>query len=276
MVSSINAQMKGTQQRAVHFDMCRPLGWNEERQYEVCLSDPPWYREHYLGAIGIASSALRLGAKLLVSLLPPLARPGAIADRAWIIQQAEQLGFHLVSLEQNLLRYQTPMFESQSLATVGIHVPAVWRCGDLATFIKVREVDADTRMATLAPLSTLELVEREFFEVSVGGNIWRLRGPFDDIGVTPELISIETNDVLRTVSRRYEGRSRIGLWLPNNQVFGVKGRAAFWHALTRLSGTEGISLPSTREDATICEAQRLLEPLLAKYDTKASFQGQNA
>ncbi len=270
MVQTVNGQVTGTPHSALCFDMCRPLDWTIQDAYDVCLCDPPWYREHYLGAIGIASLALRLGARLLVSVLPPLARPGASADRCWIIQQADQLGFHLLSLEQNALRYLTPAFERGSLAAAGIEIPSVWRCGDLATFVKVREPDPHIRAAILSPLANMELAERELAEVLVRGQIWRLRGPFDDIGVTPELISIEANDILSTVSRRYQGRSKIDLWLPDNRVFGVRGRAAFRHAMTLIGEKESAALSSACEDATIDEARRLLESLLAIYEKSAS------
>ena len=273
MVASINCQTINSVHQALRFDMCRPLDWHEEQKYDVCVCDPPWYREHYLGAMGIASLALRLGASMLVSLLPALARPGASVDRHWIMQQADQLGFHLFSLEQNALRYVTPQFERQSLAVVGIDVPQVWRCGDLATFVKVREVDGEVRVAALMPLANMELAERDLSEILVRGQMWRLRGPFDDPGITPELIPIEPNNILPTVSRRYEGRSKIGLWLPDNRVFGIRGRAAFWHALRQLENPGLASLPSRPEDATIVEALRLLEPLLATNEEKADPKG---
>jgi hypothetical protein len=266
MVRSINSQLGAAAQQARHFDMCRPLDWQELRSYDVCLCDPPWYREHYLGALGIASAALVLGARMLVSLLPPSARPAADLDRNWIIQQAEQLGFHLVSLEPNLLRYETPVFEHNSLATAGISVPAAWRRGDLATFVKVRDIEHDVRSAVLTPLASLELAEREFAEVEVGGRIVRIRGPFDDLGMAPELIRIEACDILQSVSRRYAGRAKIGLWLPDNRVFGVRGRAAFWHALAQMS-EKPQNLPTLSEDGTIAIAFQLLESLLANNDS---------
>jgi hypothetical protein len=76
-------------------------------------------------------------------------------------------------------------------------------------------------------------------EILLGLHKIKIKGPFDDYSEEPALLSVEEHDMLSTVSRRYIKRERIDLWLWDNQVFAVRGRAAFLAALLTLVGKPG-------------------------------------
>jgi hypothetical protein len=198
---------------------------------DVTLCDPPWYPEHYRAYLAQASLLTRIGGRVLISLLPVLTRPTAIDDRTQLLGQAHDFGLHLRSLTPDCLWYESPPFELVSLTAGGIHPTGSWRRGDLLEFWKAREPDP-TATAGVWPDKSGRV--EDWFKVHIDRRpIW-LRGPFMDENESPNLVHIEDGDVLPTVSRRYPGRTAVDLWLWDNRVFGVKGRAAFRDALRRL------------------------------------------
>lgn len=216
--------------------------WYEDDQIDVVLCDPPWYVEHYIAFLVQAACVAKIGAKILVSLLPPNARPEALTDRWKIYEVAHRLGLHILSVESNALEYQTPAFEQASLDVASIDIEESWRTGDLAIFSKVthprQAVVADTLLHATSRIADTH----EWAEILVGYRKVKLRGPFEDYSESPELLSIEPNDTLPTVSRRYKGREFIDLWLWDNRVFAVKGKASMLAALYVLAGKP---LPNT-------------------------------
>jgi len=216
--------------------------WREDDQIDVVLCDPPWYVEHYSAFLIQAACVAKIGAKIVVSLLPPNARPEAMIDRWKIYEIAHKLGLHILSVESNAIEYQTPGFEQASLHSASIDIQESWRTGDLAIFGKVAHPRWATVAETLFYATSRTVDTHEWAEVLIGCCKVKLRGPFDDYLKSPELLSIEPDDTLPTVSRRYKGRESIDLWLWNNRVFAVKGKASLLAALYVLGGKP---LPNT-------------------------------
>lgn len=216
--------------------------WREDDQIDAVLCDPPWYVEHYAAFLVQAACAAKIGAKVAVSLLPPNARPEALTDRWKIYEIAHKLGLQILSVESNTIEYQTPAFEQASLQSASIDIRESWRTGDLAIFSKVAHPRWATVAETLFYATSRNTDTHEWAEVLIGCCKVKLRGPFDDYSRTPELLSIEPDDTLPTVSRRYKGRESIDLWLWNNRVFAVKGKASLLAALYVLGGKP---LPNT-------------------------------
>ena len=210
--------------------------WHEEDQIDVVLCDPPWYVEHYAAFLVQAAYVTKIGAKIVVSLLPSNARPEAMKDRWKIYEIAHKLGLHILSVESNAIEYQTPAFEQSSLHSTSIDIQESWRTGDLAIFAKVAHPRWTTIAETLFRATSRTADTHEWAEILIGCYKVKLRGPFEDYSQTPELLSIETNDTLPTVSRRYKGRESIDLWLWDNRVFAVKGKASLLAALYVLGG----------------------------------------
>ena len=208
--------------------------WKADYPVDIVLCDPPWYPEYYTAFLAQATHAARAGATIVVCLLPINTRPSAGTDRWEILKTAHYLGLHLQAMEPGAIRYQTPSFESASLRSSGLKITSNWRSGDIAVFRKISDPGQEVIEDLLA--SSAEGDDEGWAEVLLGRYKIKLRGPFDDYETPPELISIEKGDILPTVSRRYKGRALVDLWLWDNRVFGVKGKAAFWAALQTLAG----------------------------------------
>lgn len=241
--------------------------WNSEHPLDAALCDPPWYPEHYAAFLAQAATALRLGGLTLVSLLPLNTRPGAPADRQTVLELAHELGFAVSALEHDALGYKTPPFERSSLTVANLDVPGDWRRGDLLSLIKVRPPDQRVVTECLEKGADTQYEDLTWREILFGRHKVKLRGPFDDPTEEPALLSIEAGDILPTVSRRYEGRQRVDLWLWDNRVFAVKGKAAFLGALHTLAGRPlPLDLPEvvpTRQDVARVALQRVLGEIVA-------------
>jgi hypothetical protein len=218
----------------IRLDLLRSPSWSSGLRFDVCLCDPPWYPEHYMGCLVQAATVLNLGSITYVSMLPIGVRPSAANDRSVTIARAAALGLHVLSIESNALKYETPIFELNSLKQGGITPTRNWRTGDLAIFVKVTEPTVDAIESIEAEIRSFGSLEVEWDDFIFGREKVKLRGPFDDWAEEPEVIHIEPNDILPTVSRRYEGRSRIDLWVHDNRVFGLRCHAAFQAALRRV------------------------------------------
>lgn len=204
--------------------------------FDISLCDPPWYVEYYFAFLAQAATSCKIGGKIFVALLPFNSRPNAHSDRLSIIDFAMKLGLFLDGIDCGYLNYETPDFEVKSLERLGLANIGNWRIGDLATFIKVQETDTEilNSIPSIGYKSIQE--EDEWVEFLIGLYKIKLKKPLSDCYDTPQLLSIETNDILPTVSRRYEGRKHIDLWLWDNRVFKVQGKSAIWGALNILSG----------------------------------------
>lgn len=220
----------------VKHDLLSGQLWHGNSPVGVVVCDPPWYIEHYAAFLAQAASASRLGARIIVSLLPPDTRPGAIADRWEIFKIAHKLGLDILSIDSGAIRYKTPAFEQASLYSTSIDIKKNWRVGDLVTFGKMGHPSWETIAEVLTSATSIGLDPQEWAEIILDRYKVKLRGPFNDYSEKPELLSIEKDDTLPTVSRRYKGRESIDLWLWNNRVFAVRGKAAFLAALYILDG----------------------------------------
>ncbi len=222
--------------KAIACDLMSDSLWEPDRQINIVVCDPPWYTEYYAVFLAQASYATSIGAIIAVSLLPINTRPRAIQDRWEIIEIAHKLGLHIQHIESAKVRYQTPGFEAASLYSAGINTNGDWRQGDLVIFRKTDNPTQKTVLDILASARSYTGEDREWAEILLGTYKVKLRGPFDDYDSQPAVISIEKEDTLPTVSRRYAGRKAVDIWFWDNRVFGLKGKASFWAALHTIAG----------------------------------------
>jgi hypothetical protein len=261
----------GRRFRAVHRDLLAGPDPALLPEAAVALCDPPWYPEYYRAFLAQAAVSTRIGGRVLLSVMPVLTRPGALADRDAIFREATRLGLHLHGLHPGRLRYDTPPFERASLAAGGVASPRPWRHGDLGVFWKFAEPDHEALVGSIDRRDPVDC----WFEMEIGGRTIKLRGPFEDANEAPKLLHIEPHDVLPTVSRRYPGRDRVDLWLWDNRVFGARGRAAFRAALRTLAGKDAASsepaIPRHHLTAAIAALQTI--PELADRTVSADPSG---
>jgi len=257
---------------AINHNLSSPVLWKSEQQADVVLCDPPWYPEYYAAFLAQAAQATKVGALVAISLFPVNTRPNAVTERWEILAIAQRLGLHPQSIEAGKLGYETPLFESASLRSSGIEIDDNWRKGDLVLFRKVYhpkpEVISEVSASTLVEITEME----KWAEFLIDHYKVKLRGPFDDYSEVPELLSIEKDDILPTVSRRYKRRELIDLWLWDNRVFAVKGKAAFASALHTLTGKPFINSGNKISEANYKRAFELLRKIIGNIDFRVSIQ----
>jgi hypothetical protein len=164
----------------------------------------------------------------VLALLPALHRPGARSDRATILAQARALG--PVAVEPGRLRYATPRFEHEALATVGVWVPAAWRRADLVEITVERPPTAAIEAPAPEPAWVRFVVGSQVIQLdpcapSEPGDVLQ---PIDGHAVGFRYGSISTRD---------PRRADIGLWTSRSRVARVRRPAVVAALLERLAAT---------------------------------------
>jgi len=235
--------------------------WESDRKANVVVCDPPWYVEHYIAFLAQAAYSASIGATIVVSLLPMNTRPNVSQDRWEILDKAYRLGLGIQSIENDRVEYEIPEFELVSLRSAGIDTSVNWRRGDLVIFRKISHLPKEAILEVASSAYSVGSEDLDWSEILLGKHKVKLRGPFDDYLTPPELISIEENDILPTVSRRYKGRESVDIWFWDNRVFGLKGKSSFWAALHTLAGRP---IPTSLEGVSEENHQRALTLLREK------------
>ena len=208
--------------------------WKFNEYIEKVFLDPPWYPEYYAAFLIQASLVTDIGSTVDLVLPAINTRHTANYERWKILDISRQLGFSIKSLKSGVVKYETPEFEKSSIKFHNIDGINDWRVADLITFKKYENVD--TKIIDRIRKDNVKKYDREeWFEIIINNYKIKLKGPFNDYNVIPKLISIEKNDILPSVSRRYANRKNIDLWLSDNRVFKVEGRAAFLYALLSMA-----------------------------------------
>lgn len=227
-----------------------------EHSFEVCVIDPPWYPEHYRSCLVHAIRALQMHGTAFMSLLPPLTRPTAIADRRSIMQEAISLGFDLITTNAGRLRYEVPLFERAALRAHSIDCDA-WRRGDLVVFRKVME-------STVA--RTSEKPAERWLTFLVGSIQVKLRQRETKLsGFSAEPIGHPKP--LDTVSRRFPRRNEIDAWNSRNIAYAVSNIEPLRKALVSLERgailDKAVAVVAREENLQDNETQRLRDVLLS-------------
>lgn len=178
---------------------------------DAVFLDPPWYLDFVRPMLAAAAHACRPGGVVLISLPPDGARPSAESDRQATIAFARRLGLAAMEHSPLAIAYETPFFERNALAAVGIYPPPHWRRGDLVVFRKTR---ASTRPP---PASSGRL--RDWTEVAIGRMRLFIRGSGEAHSDDARLISLVEGDILPTVSRRDPRRRQANVWTSGNRIF---------------------------------------------------------
>ena len=172
--------------------------------------DPPWYPDYIKPMFQNAAEACRSGAVVLVGLPPLGIRPGVAGERDAFDVFAKRQGFDRVGLEESVVGYETPFFEGNALAAAGVHVPVVWRRGDLALYRRRRGSEGSR-----APGPPREC----WVEVEIEGMRIRIRTDVEMPGSRQGLQSLVHGDVLPSVSRRDRRRTRANVWTSGNRIY---------------------------------------------------------
>jgi hypothetical protein len=233
------------------FDTELPIA---QETVDMCVIDPPWYPEHYRTCLAHAARALRPNGIAWVSLLPPLTRPTAVADRRGIIQEAILLGFDIVSLESSRLAYEVPPFENATLKALSIDC-GTWRRGDLLGLKKV---------LTVSPERVSEVPAERWQTFLLGKRQIKLRhreGQLNGFSA----VRIAGSQTLLSVSRRFPHRDQIDVWSSRNVAFSVSNIEPLQAALDVLkenkSLQEAVSIAALKTSLNTLETRQLTHVL---------------
>lgn len=227
---------------------------------DVVVCDPPWYVEYYAAFLAQASTLAKVGAPVFISLLPLCTRPGCDRDRDEIFRIADSLNLAPYRIEPGALEYDTPPFERLSLARAGLPVMEQWRRGDLLVLRKLSTATDENISRVVDRTQSIRAERQQWSEVLFGTRKVKLRNVTEDSDRRPELLRIEPDDILPTVSRRYPGRRNVDLWLWDNRVFKVTNRSAFREALAIVGGRRSAQSAADEQGVEIALAhvRRLL------------------
>jgi hypothetical protein len=176
--------------------------------------DAPWYLDDIASWLCAASHLVVLNGSVTFPIFPPLVRPAAKRERDVILDLASSIGS--VSLTENAVTYETPLFEREALSHSGVCGAGNWRRGDLVVVRVTRSVKLPMISYTR---SSNWIAWRTFV---VGGQVIKIRsGSQKARGAKRELIQPLNgfrDFVYTSVSARDHAREHIDLWTSRNRV----------------------------------------------------------
>lgn len=219
----------------------------ERGTYDSVIFDAPWYPTALQHWLSVATLAVRSGGVVMFALLPPLHRPKAGDDRRQILAAASRSG--QVRVHPGAVRYQTPRFEREALATAGVCAPAAWRTADLVYLTVQRPAPAPTE---------LPAVGHPWLRFSIGSQVVHLdpRAPAEP-GDLLESIDGRADFRYGSISTRDPRRSTIGIWTSRSRVASVRRPDVVAAVLQRLADTgDARALAETPELQAMPPAER--------------------
>jgi SAM-dependent methyltransferase len=208
--------------------------------YDVAVLDAPWYPPALRHWLAVAAAAVRPGGRILFALLQALHRPSARADRAAILACARALG--TVRVEPARLRYASPRFEREALATAGLAVPEAWRHADLVELVVQHRAPAEAALGgslgRTPSGSEAYASDPAWTRLVVGPQVIHL-DPHAASGPGDALAPVDGRADFRygSISTRDPRRADIGLWTSRSRVARVRRPAVVAALLERLAAT---------------------------------------
>jgi len=194
---------------------------------DVVVLDPPWYEQHSRAFLWVAAQMCNINGKVLISVPPIGTREGVASERIRLFDFARQLGLTVESIHEEVLPYETPHFEHNTLRKLGIHcLLGSWRCGTLVTFQKHFHNRVDRPVAT---------EPHQWKEVSVFETRIRIRSVLRSRSDDPRLIPLVPGNVLNSVSRNNPIRTEVDVWTSGNRVFSCEAPNVLFEIASTIS-----------------------------------------
>ena len=119
---------------------------------DALVFDPPWYAVDTLAWLQVASHLVKPGGTIIFALYPALVRPSAKLERDLILEAASAIG--RVSIVEDSLAYETPLFEHEALKASDVFCVGNWRYGDLVMVENTKPIR--TLISTLRPRNEID------------------------------------------------------------------------------------------------------------------------
>ncbi len=185
-------------------------------QADIIIMDPPWYLECYKLFMNIAYLISNPNA-IVLSVMPPITTRPTVKDEYEKLEEyLKELGICIIEYKSNVIEYQMPPFERNTLRINGIvNIPDNWRTGDLLIAIKKLQI-ADQRLL-IHQINN----DKMWWEFDCGTVRIKYCIP-NELKITSgfiELRSIYEGDIYPSVSRRFKGNTAINVWTSGNRVY---------------------------------------------------------
>lgn len=190
--------------------------------FDAIFFDPPWYPEFFAHWLWQASKFIQIGGLIAFPLFQSLMRPTAQFERLEILKEASRLG--KIRIEKEIITYETPIFEQESMVESGIAIRANWRHADLV-LIEINEKPEKTAYSE-------RIINDDIWDTFlIGQQVIKLRknreceggfvfGPVDGC----------PNYLLPSVSRTDPRRAQIDIWTSRNRV----ARVGKWELVSNI------------------------------------------
>jgi hypothetical protein len=202
--------------------------------FDFIFFDPPWYPLYYDFFLDRTTQLVKIGGYISMSLFPINTRPYSFKERADIFNKIYEYGLDICTLYNDYISYETPIFERFSLKNDDINIYSNWRKSDFLILNKV------TKSNLTHPKKYYDKLREDigWLTFLIDNKKIKIKGDFTDYNIKPSFITIEKNNILKTVSKRYHVRSKVDLWFWDNRVFALTGKVYFLNVLYILSNKE--------------------------------------
>ena len=225
--------------------------------------DAPWYTNDILQWL---DAILRVGADHAVVAFPlfqELTRPTAQIERERILNFARRAG--VVSVIDNAVSYDTPLFETESLLAACVPYTGAWRRADLVIIRRSGVVWAEATESNNVDRENGSFEEWQTYLVE--SQVIKLRHRFESPGgaVAIERLPGCKDYTLPSVSRRDSRRPLVDLWTSRNRVARVHNiapvaailasleRGESLHDAVRAGSSEGSADENLALSSALCE-----------------------
>jgi hypothetical protein len=190
--------------------------------FDAAILDPPWYPDDARIWITQVLPLIESAGSIFFSMWPSDVRDGAVAERIKLTELANEFGS--VEINNNKLRYITPLFETASAENLGKTISSDWRRGALATLIVKDAATAKEFNPLPRPRIVWERFVFDRYQLA-------LRRPATASIEQVALHKVAQRWTLPDVSRRNPLRSEIDLWTSTNLVARTGNPLSFLDAL---------------------------------------------
>ncbi len=166
-------------------------------QADLVVMDPPWYLSYNKLFFQLANNIVNRNGTIICVLPPKYTRKNVDEEFQKLMQFIKDLGIERQHYYKNMVTYNTPPFERNTLKANGIYcMPRGWRTGDILIAKKIDKGTIDK--------ASIVISERGWEEISIGMVRYKLKTGFDielkSFDLTIE--SVFKNDIYPSVKRR--------------------------------------------------------------------------
>jgi hypothetical protein len=209
---------------------------------DTVVFDSPWYLGDNLAWLLAAFRMVKQGGTIIFALLPSLVRPTAMFERELILEVAASMGS--VHVAEDILQYETPLFELEALKACGLWSVGNWRRGDLVVVTNRKLARKQLTIPSSALPKRRKDVDGLWNTFVVGSQVIKLRATANEAvdGHWRTLLRpVDGSFVLPSVSVRSGRRKEVDAWTSRNRVASTGNARLLFAIFNELQAGAGLS-----------------------------------